>query len=80
MVKTVTTKFDIGDKVYSVYCFAEFYPIRQPFVIKDILVNMNSRKTTVQYTIKQNNYMDQVPEEWVFATYEECTKWCEKHN
>lgn len=74
------TKYNVGDTVYIADHYYDFYANRQPYTIIDVLINVNSRRTFVQYEVEQDGISYRVPEDWTFATYEECVKWCEEHN
>ena len=76
----ITTKYNIGDEVYVADHFYDYIPLRTPFIITDVLITIDSHKRTIRYMVEQNGCVDSVPEEWIFDTYAECTKWCEKHN
>lgn len=76
----IETKFNIGDMVYIADHYYDLYPQQEPFIITDILININGHSTLIRYDAECNNGSCRVPEEWVFKTYAECTKWCEEHN
>jgi hypothetical protein len=80
MKKTVETKFDVGDIVYVADHYYDFYAQKKPYIIKDIVINITSSNTHIKYEVEQDSVIDRVPEEWIFETYTECTKWCEEHN
>lgn len=77
---TIATKFNVGDVVYIVDHYYDFYANHKPYVVQDVLIDINSRRTHIQYEVEQDDMMYRVPEDWIFATYEECAKWCEEHN
>lgn len=76
----LTTKFNVGDAVYITEHYNEFYASKDPWTITDIFIQINKYKTNILYWIKKGNCTDKIQEDWLFATYEECTKWCEDHN
>lgn len=80
MKATVETKFNVGDIVYIADAYYDLYACRKPYVIKDVLININSLRTHISYEIEQSGSRYHIPEEWAFATYEECVKWCEENN
>jgi hypothetical protein len=80
MKTTVETKFDVGDIVYVVDHYYDFYPISKPYVVQDVIIRITSDSIHIQYEIDQEGISSYVPEGWVFETYTECTKWCEEHN
>jgi hypothetical protein len=75
----ITTKYSIGDEVYVADCYYDYYPQITPYIITDILITVNN-KVVVRYRIERDGCSNSVPEEWIFETYAECTKWCEKQN
>lgn len=80
MKVTIETKFNIGDIVYIADHYYDLYPQREPYIIVDILVNIDKHGTLIRYDVECSNGSCRVPEKWVFNTYAECTKWCEEHN
>jgi hypothetical protein len=80
MTYNIETEHNIGDIVYSAYLYYELYAIQEPYVINDIVININNRGIRVMYCIEQNGRTEKVPEDWIFDTYEECTKWCKERN
>ena len=80
MKTTVETQFNIGDIVYAADHYHCYYTSHTPYVITDIIININNRDTRIMYCVEQNGSSDRFPEEWLFTTYEECAKWCDEHN
>ena len=80
MKAAVESKFNVGDTVYIADHYYDFYASHLPCVVCDILININSKRTHISYEVEQDDYMYRVPEEWTFATYEECARWCEENN
>ena len=76
----IQTKYNIGDMVYVANHFYDYYPQKNPYVITDISIKINTQQIVTRYFIEQDGCIDSVPEEWIFATYAECTKWCEEQN
>jgi hypothetical protein len=76
----ITTKYNIGDKVYVAGCYYDYYPQQIPHIVTDILIKVDDERIILRYEIEQNGVIEFVPEELMFATYAECTKWCEKQN
>jgi hypothetical protein len=77
---TIKTKYNVGDVVYIADHYYDFYAYRKPYIIKDVLIDVNSRRTYIQYEVEQDGTTYRSPEHWTFTTYEECAKWCEEHN
>jgi hypothetical protein len=79
---TVDTKFNIGDMVYAADCYYDYYPRKIPYTIYNIWINVDAKQDRIitKYGIKSNDDEDIVLEGWIFATYEECVQWCQKHN
>lgn len=77
---TIETRFDIGDTVYAVDHYYDYYASHTPYVVSDIIININNKDIRTMYCVEQGEHIDRFPEQWVFATYEECEKWCEEHN
>lgn len=80
MELTIKTKFNIGDKVYVVDHYYELYARKTPGVITSVWVCSNTRHTIIRYEVKFDGNTEEVPESWVFSSYEECAKWCDEHN
>ena len=80
MKTTVETRFDVGDIVYVADHYYDLYPISKPYVVRDVVVRVTSDSIHIHYEIEKEGILDYVPEEWVFETYTECTKWCDEHN
>jgi hypothetical protein len=77
---TIDTKFNIGDKVYAADHYHDYYASHVPYVISDVIINIDNRDIRIMYCVELGEQTDRFPEEWLFATYEECAKWCEEHN
>ena len=80
MKLTVDTKFSIGDVVYVVDHYYDYYASHRPYVVTDIIINIDNRNTRVTYCVECGEHIDRFPEEWLFTTYEECARWCDEHN
>ena len=82
MEMTINTKFNIGDAVYTVgVCHGGLYAQSRPGIIKTILTQTHAAKQSVSYgVVCKSGFIDTVPEQWCFATYDECATWCEQHN
>lgn len=77
---SIETKFNIGDTVYIAECFEDWFAYEKPYIVSDISISANSQTTHVLYKVQQDRITECVPEDWVFSTYDECTKWCDEHN
>lgn len=80
MKAIVETKFNVGDVVYVADHYYDLYAQKEPYVITDVLIDINSHRTIIRYDVENKNGSCSIPEEWVFETYAECTKWCKEHN
>ena len=80
MEVSVRTKYNTGDTVYIIDHIYDYYAHHKPYIIKDVLIDINSRRTRIQYEVEQGYTTYRVPEEWTFSTYAECAKWCDEHN
>lgn len=78
MEVTIKTKFNIGDAIYTVgLCHDGFYAYSKPCIIKTILIQRHATTQSVSYRIElENGFIDTMPEQWCFATYDECVEWC----
>jgi hypothetical protein len=74
------TQFNIGDIVYAADHYYDFYATSKPYVISDIIINIDHRDVRTMYCVEQGDITDRFPEDWLFATYEECKRWCDKQN
>ena len=77
---TIETKFNVGDTVYIADHYYDFYANHEPYIIKDILIDVRNCRRHIVYEVEQGDYIYCVPEDWTFTTYKECAKWCEEHN
>lgn len=80
MTITIETKFNIGDAVYVAEFWEVDYANPDPYIIVGISAHINEHAIKITYRVEQNEVISNVSEDFLFATYEECTKWCEKHN
>jgi hypothetical protein len=76
----IKPKYNIGATVYIADHYYDFYAQQKPYTIRDIYININRDRISIMYQVEQKDIICKVPEEWVFTTYAECTKWCSKHN
>ena len=76
----VNTKFNVGDRVYVVNFYHDFYVTDRPYIIKDFLVKINKHKTFISYEVEQNNSTEMIPEQWIFSNYEDGVAWCDNMN
>ena len=76
----IKTKYNTGDIVYIADHYYDFYANRKPYIITDVLIDINNRRTHIEYEVEQDNSIYRVPEAWTFDSYEECAKWCDEHN
>ena len=74
------TRFDIGDVVYAVDHYYDYYASRTPYIISDIIININNKDIRTMFCVEREGVMDRFPEDWLFTSYEESQKWCEEHN
>lgn len=80
MKLNLKTKFDIGDIVYAADHYYDFYATSKPYIISNILIYANGQDVRIMYWAEQDGIADRFPEDWLFATYDECKQWCEKQN
>ena len=76
----ITPRHNIGDKVYVVSHYYDYYPQQEAYTIKNVIVNIDNDGIRIRYEVENENIADCVPEEWVHSTYAECKKWCDEHN
>ena len=76
----IDTKFNVGDRVYAVNLYHDYYASRMPYIINDIIIDISNRGVRIAYYAKQDGYTECFPEDWLFSTYEECAQWCKEHN
>lgn len=81
----ITTKYNIGDTVwFTDYFYDTFYPIRYPGVIYEIDIEITKTQRLISYWIEVdydgNKEFEKYAEVVCFASYEECTKWCDERN
>ena len=80
MKTIIETKFNVGDTVYIADHYYDFYANMAPYIVKAILIDVNSRRTHISYEVEQGDTTYRIPECWTFTTYEECAEWCDKEN
>ncbi len=78
----VDTKYNVGDTIYIAESYnGEYFPSQACEIIKIHLlcfgVNFLAERV---YEIKNQGFPELISESACFATYAECTKWCEEHN
>lgn len=76
----INTKHNIGDTVYVAQNYHELYACPQPHTVTDVLISGNTRHIGIRYETICNGNIETFHENWVFSTYEDCVKWCEKYN
>ena len=76
----ISTKYDIGNKVYIAELYDK-YVSSNGLTVTTIEIEISANKTKVVYYLNDgDNYKGYYTEEVLFETYEDCTKWCEEHN
>lgn len=80
MKLAINTKFNIGDQVYIAETHHEYWANSKPYQIVGIHIYMNEHTMKISYNIEHDGFIDSVSERLLFATYEECMKWCKEHN
>lgn len=76
----ISTRYDIGDKVYIAELHDAYAPSNKLTVTK-IEIEISANKTKVVYHLNDgDDYKSYYTEEALFSTYEDCTKWCEERN
>ena len=80
MKLNIDTNFDIGDIVYAADHYYDYYANHRPYVVTDIVVNVNNDSTRTMCGVERDGVANRFPEEWLFRTYEECLQWCEAQN
>ena len=77
----IDTKFNIGDAVYSAEPYEIYLANPMPYFVTDICIRATRTKDVViTYKLIQNKLTDVVAENFLFATYEECKRWCDERN
>lgn len=80
METLIKTKFNIGDIVYIADHYYDFYANSEPYLIRDVLIDVNHRRTHISYDVEQGDFTYRVPEAWTFTSYDECVQWCDARN
>lgn len=81
----VKTKYKIGDQIwFADYFHDTFCPCKYYGEIYEINIEIDKNQTCIYYWVvvdyNGNKEFEKYSENACFATYEECTKWCEEHN
>lgn len=79
METNVETKFNIGDLVYSVELYHEYYASKEPYTVVGIDIDISEHATKIRYRLERDGAVNSAIEDMLFATYEDCIKWCEEH-
>ncbi len=80
METNVETKFNIDDKVYVADLYHDYYVSKEPYTVVGIDIDISDHATKIRYRLERDGAVNSAIEDMLFATYEECTKWCEEHN
>ena len=78
----ITTKYNIGDTVYTAQCYyGDFFPSKACTItdIRVMALGVNNPPTII-YDIINDGIEDVINEPSCFDTYAECSKWCTKQN
>jgi hypothetical protein len=81
----IDPKYKIGDTVwFADYFYDTFYPCKYSAEIFEIEVSITKTQQVIYYWLSidynGNITSEKYSEEACFASYEECTKWCDEHN
>jgi hypothetical protein len=81
----MTTKYNIGDTVwFADYFYDTFYPCKYPGIISEVEIEITKTQQIISYWVvidyDGNKEVQKYTEVACFATYEECTKWCDERN
>lgn len=77
---SISTKYNIGDKVYVAELYDEYVPSAE-CTITTIEIEISANKTKVVYYLSRGDeFHSYYSENSLFASCEECTKWCKEHN
>lgn len=72
----ITTKFNVGDKVYVADAYYEnWHPDKTPHRISEVIIKIFD-KVRISYRIDRYTY----EESTCFSSYEECAEWCQSKN
>lgn len=80
MKVTTETKFDIGSKVYNAELYHEYYAEKDPYTVVGVSIHISDHAMKTTYRIERGGIIRFTSENFIFSTYDECTKWCEEHN
>jgi hypothetical protein len=76
----INTKFNVGEQVYIPTNYSgTWYVENKSNTINGITITLNDFGTKITYSIEPGLEcftIINVPEEYVFANYEECNQWC----
>jgi hypothetical protein len=78
----ITTKFNVGDIVYVPdYYYHTYYASTRKRIINYINIYAADNLVVVYSVLdKDLNMISEYAERMLFATYEECQKWCAEQN
>ena len=77
----VTTKFNIGDTVHTIYHYEEYWCVEHDeFIVQEIRIARSLSGTYIIYVLKNGAYSTQCPEEYCFDSYDSAKAWCLQKN
>ena len=76
----ITTKFNIGDTVYTIERYEDYFPNKNSLTIIGICVDVDNTELETSYYVSERGIIYSAPEYKLFTSYQECTKWCNEHN
>lgn len=82
---SIEAKYNIGDKVwFTDYCYDTFYPCKYCGEIYEMEIEITKTQKIIYYWIvvdyNGSKEYEKYSEAMCFASYEECTKWCDERN
>ena len=76
----VETKFNVGDFVYIPELYRhEWFALKRPFEIYKTIINTYGNNVYIYYELLDETLIE-YKEDFIFAYYEECEKWCREQN
>ena len=76
----IETKFNISDVVYIPEQYHdEWFALKRPFEIYKIIINTYGNTVYIYYELLDETLIE-YKEDFIFASYEGCEKWCREQN
>lgn len=78
---SISTKFNVGDIVYTVYNYEDYWCAdNNECIVQEIHIKKSMNETCVIYGLVCGNYSTRCVEGYCFGSYETAKEWCLREN